>query len=28
VRFFLTCEHTEEQIVQTVETLARIVAEF
>jgi len=27
VRFFLTCEHTEEQIVQTVETLARIVAE-
>ena len=27
VRFFLTCEHTEEQIVHTVETLARIVAE-
>jgi 8-amino-7-oxononanoate synthase len=27
VRFFLTCEHTEEQIVRTVETLARIVAE-
>jgi 8-amino-7-oxononanoate synthase len=26
VRFFLTSEHTEEQIVQTVETLARIVA--
>ncbi|MFM7207068.1 MAG: aminotransferase class I/II-fold pyridoxal phosphate-dependent enzyme [Planctomycetaceae bacterium] len=27
VRFFLTCEHTEEQIVRTVETLERIVAE-
>ena len=27
VRFFLTCEHTEEQIVRTVETLARVVAE-
>jgi 8-amino-7-oxononanoate synthase len=28
VRFFLTCEHTEEQIVETVETLARVVAEL
>jgi 8-amino-7-oxononanoate synthase len=27
VRFFLTCEHTEEQIVETVETLARVAAE-
>ena len=27
VRFFLTCEHTEEQIVHTVEVLAKIVAE-
>jgi 8-amino-7-oxononanoate synthase len=27
VRFFLTCEHTEEQIVRTVETLADAVAE-
>jgi 8-amino-7-oxononanoate synthase len=26
VRFFITCEHTEEQIVRTVETLAGIVA--
>ena len=26
VRFFLTCEHTEEQIVRTVETLADVVA--
>jgi 8-amino-7-oxononanoate synthase len=26
VRFFLTCEHTEEQIVHTVETLADVVA--
>lgn len=26
VRFFLTCEHTEEQIVHTVETLAAVVA--
>jgi 8-amino-7-oxononanoate synthase len=26
VRFFLTCEHTEEQIVHTVETLAEVVA--
>jgi 8-amino-7-oxononanoate synthase len=26
VRFFLTCEHTEEQIVQTVQTLADVVA--
>ncbi|MCE9629668.1 MAG: aminotransferase class I/II-fold pyridoxal phosphate-dependent enzyme [Planctomycetia bacterium] len=26
VRFFLTCEHTEEQIVRTVETLAAVVA--
>jgi 8-amino-7-oxononanoate synthase len=26
VRFFLTCEHTEDQIVQTVETLAEVVA--
>jgi 8-amino-7-oxononanoate synthase len=26
VRFFLTCEHSEEQIVRTVETLADIVA--
>jgi 7-keto-8-aminopelargonate synthetase-like enzyme len=25
VRFFLTCEHTEEQIVHTVETLAEVV---
>jgi len=27
VRFFLTCEHTEEQIIRTVEALARIAAE-
>jgi len=27
VRFFLTCEHTEEQIVETVEALARVAAE-
>ena len=27
VRFFLTCEHTEEQIVETVEALARIAGE-
>jgi len=27
VRFFITSEHTEEQIVHTVETLARVVAE-
>ena len=26
VRFFITCEHTEEQIVHTVETLADVVA--
>lgn len=26
VRFFLTCEHSEEQIVRTVETLADVVA--
>jgi 8-amino-7-oxononanoate synthase len=26
VRFFLTCEHTEEQIVRTVETLAEVMA--
>ena len=26
VRFFLTCEHTEEQIVHAVETLAEVVA--
>jgi 8-amino-7-oxononanoate synthase len=26
VRFFLTCEHTEEQIVHTVETLAEVMA--
>jgi 8-amino-7-oxononanoate synthase len=26
VRFFLTAEHTEEQIVRTVETLAAVVA--
>ncbi|MEX0671705.1 MAG: aminotransferase class I/II-fold pyridoxal phosphate-dependent enzyme [Pirellulales bacterium] len=26
VRFFLTCEHTEEQIISTVETLAEVVA--
>jgi 7-keto-8-aminopelargonate synthetase-like enzyme len=27
VRFFLTCEHTEEQIIHTAEALARIAAE-
>ena len=27
VRFFLTCEHTEEQIVETVEKLARVACE-
>jgi len=27
VRFFLTCEHTEDQIVRTLETLAEVVAE-
>jgi len=27
VRFFITCEHTEEQIVQAVEALAAVVAE-
>jgi 8-amino-7-oxononanoate synthase len=26
VRFFVTCEHTEEQIVRTVETLAEVMA--
>jgi 8-amino-7-oxononanoate synthase len=26
VRFFLTCEHSEEQIVHAVETLAEVVA--
>ena len=28
VRFFLTCEHTEDQIVRTLETLAEVVAEI
>jgi len=27
VRFFLTCDHTEDQIVHTVETLARVACE-